>query len=287
MPSVSQTVPLWAPLLAYHNIACSRQCFSLTLSRMRRAAPLAPLSSKVMGASRSRAMAMMVGSAGVASSAAMSAASFDATGSSTWCYSTPGVLDRPAWSGFSKPQAYGNSKHTTRLTKAGICDPAEHDHHTPSDAREPREQEWHIQQVAPCGLGRFRENLALAGSRSRADQMPTTCTARRRPSRVFATASTRLHTAQASACEAAANAEPSFAESKLQGAQAADNTLMGFAYLGSAAPMVLRNTLAYEVAPSSTARLFWLPCRTESTTYSMPIRLPSSGSCGQQAESST
>lgn len=38
--------------------------------------------------------------------------------------------------------------------------------------------------------------LALAGSRSRAAQMLRTCTARCRPSRDFATASTRLHAAQ-------------------------------------------------------------------------------------------
>lgn len=56
---------------------------SHTFSLMRSAAPLPPLSSKVMGAWRSRFMAAMLGSAAVASSAAISAASLAATGCST------------------------------------------------------------------------------------------------------------------------------------------------------------------------------------------------------------
>ena len=62
-------------------------------------------------------------------------------------------------------------------------------------------------------------------------------------------------------------------------AMARDSTLVGTAHLGSAAPIVLRNMPAHELALLSPARLFWLPCRTESTTYSMPTRLPSSVSC--------
>jgi hypothetical protein len=66
-----------------------------------------------------------------------------------------------------------------------------------------------------------------------------------------------------------------------QPASAIDRTLAGASHLGSAAPMVLRNTLAQELALPSMSRLLWLPCRTESTTYSMPTRRPSSGSCWQ------
>lgn len=54
-----------------------------TRSRMRSAKPARPLSWKVIGACRSRSMATRLGSMGAASSAATSAASFEATGSST------------------------------------------------------------------------------------------------------------------------------------------------------------------------------------------------------------